>query len=560
MLSFGIPPALSQMLRLQARGRMRRLRGSFATPRRLALSICAALLACVWLGNVVLSVLFREPYAVDAISGWVRVGLTVYAVWHLVRTAWERPQQSLAWSPAEEEFLVGGPFTRRQLVQYRLLVIACSAVFKAAFATLLLLPDLRTPGLGLIGLCVGLTCVEFWRVAVDTLTTAMTRGEYLAYRSVIIAWTGTAIGWGLLHAVERYREATAGENSLPELVALISASIQSVQSFATTRPFLVLSSGFEFFAQLVVSPQWTWACAGRAATAVGSAWLLMQGVLRLDAMCQRRQRAQDAASLKGATRATEDAVDDCGRLPRVLLGAIAWRQLIGARLHLSGILLALVAPAMLSLLPYLMISQPPEAAFGNFVASLAFYTFLLLPPALKFDFRRDYDRLLALKMLPVSPWRVTVGQIAAPVLIATVFQWAMILVAYLARPLAPGYVVAALLLFVPANLLVFGLDNLLFLLFPHRQQQEGIDVFLRTTLMFTAKGVVFALCLAGVLLWSVAARGLSDAVAAAGFNWLGPLPVFGAGLCVLTMLTAWGAISLTARAFRHFDPSCGAVA
>jgi hypothetical protein len=560
MPALDIPPALSQILRLQARGRLRRLGQCCATPRRLALTLSAAVLSCIWLGNVALSILFRESYAVDSIRTWVRVGLTVYAVWHLVRTAWERPQQSLVWSPAEEEFLVAGPFTRRNLVQYRLLVICCSAVFKASFATLLLLPDLAAPWLGLLGLCLGLTCVEFLRVGIDTLTAAMDRREYAAYRSIVLSLSGLAVVWGLLHAVDHYTAALVADRSMPEIIALISACIRSVQALSETGAFLVLSFPFDFFAQIVVCAEPTPLVAGQVLAAALGSWLLMEAVLWMDGRCQARRQMQDAADLALARRAAEEAAEvTSGRLPRVLLSPVTWRQLRGARLNLSGVLLALVAPAMLSLLPFLMISQRPQSAFGNFAASLAFYTFLLLPPALKFDFRRDYDRLLALKMLPVSAWRLTLGQVAAPVLIATVFQWTMILAAYVARPVELPYVLAALALFVPANLVVFGLDNLLFLLFPHRLHQEGIDVFLRTTLVFTAKGVVFAIALAGVLLWSVAARSLAEALASAGVTWLGPVTVFGGGLWGLTMVAAVVAIGLASRAFLHFDPSRGAV-
>ena len=53
---------------------------------------------------------------------------------------------------------------------------------------------------------------------------------------------------------------------------------------------------------------------------------------------------------------------------------------------------------------------------------MAFYTFLLLPTALRFDFRRDLDRLATLKGLPITPAAAAIGQTLAPVLIATAFQ------------------------------------------------------------------------------------------------------------------------------------------
>ena len=48
------------------------------------------------------------------------------------------------------------------------------------------------------------------------------------------------------------------------------------------------------------------------------------------------------------------------------------------------------------------------------------------------------------------------------------------------------------MLLLPLNLWIFALDNLIFLLYPHRLQEEDIQIFLRTTLAFTAKSLLFA--------------------------------------------------------------------
>ncbi|MCA9054327.1 MAG: hypothetical protein KDA75_10850 [Planctomycetaceae bacterium] len=559
MPSVGLDPALSLSLRLQGRGRFRRLGQSFATPRRMALTLSAAVLAFIWMGNVILSILFREPYGPGQLEQWARVGLTVYALWHVIRTAWERPLQNLEWSPAEEEFLVSGPFSRRALVKYRLMSIGSSAVLKATVATALLLPDLNVPWLGLLGLCLALYTVELIRVGLDTLTSALSPVEYTIYRLGVLTTASAAGAWMLTDAIGRWPDADASQ--MPALVAFLTTLTHSVQAFAATPVFTTISSVFGLFVQLLTSPRFEWSVLGQLAIAAAGTWLLMEAVLRLDAVSVRRRRRNEMLTLEFASRRTADEPTlDHGPLPRVALGAVAWRQYLGARSHASGVLLALVAPAMLSLLPFLMLDQETNPAFANFIASLGFYTLLLLPPALKFDFRRDFDRLLALKMLPVSPWRVALGQIAIPVLIATIFQWSMILTAYIARPVAADMVVAALVLFLPANVAIFGLDNFLFLLFPHRLQQEGIDVFLRTTLVFTAKGIVFAILLAGVLLWSVAANAISIQLVEAGWAWCGPIAIFGVGLWLLVAVAAFGIVALTAHAFRHFDPARGAVA
>ena len=54
--------------------------------------------------------------------------------------------------------------------------------------------------------------------------------------------------------------------------------------------------------------------------------------------------------------------------------------------------------------------------------TLAFYTFLLLPTAVRFDFRRDLDRMAMFKGLPISPAATVIGQTITPILIATRFK------------------------------------------------------------------------------------------------------------------------------------------
>jgi hypothetical protein len=55
-----------------------------------------------------------------------------------------------------------------------------------------------------------------------------------------------------------------------------------------------------------------------------------------------------------------------------------------------------------------------------------------------------------------------------------------------------------MLVMIPLNVLVFGLDNLIYLLYPYRVQQEGLEIFLRTMLTFTGKGLLFAVALAAM--------------------------------------------------------------
>ena len=161
--------------------------------------------------------------------------------------------------------------------------------------------------------------------------------------------------------------------------------------------------------------------------------------------------------------------------------------------------------------------RDPVVTMLNVAGSLALFSLLLLPAALRFDFRRDVDRMALLKTLPISPAGVVIGQLIVPVVIASVFQLLVLIVWPPGlRPLHPGYVLSAWLLLIPTNVLVFAMDNLIFLLYPHRPNQEGLEIFLRTTLTFTAKGLMFALALTLAAGWALLAGVLAHRIAFVG--------------------------------------------
>src|SRR5688572_2927644 len=174
MQSLAVHPALWQLLRLQARGKIRRLLANFSSPRRQLLSLLALLLAVVWLGNAVASMLLRESYDPIAFERWMSRSLLLYFFWHLVRVAYHRPEVAQEWSPSEQTFLCGGPFSRRELLTYRLMGIFSATLPKASLVAFVLWPDLPMIGTGFIGLLLGLVFLEYLRLILETQVCGMT--------------------------------------------------------------------------------------------------------------------------------------------------------------------------------------------------------------------------------------------------------------------------------------------------------------------------------------------------------------------------------------------------
>jgi hypothetical protein len=140
-------------------------------------------------------------------------------------------------------------------------------------------------------------------------------------------------------------------------------------------------------------------------------------------------------------------------------------------------------------------------------------------------------------------------------LIASAYQLAVLLIAQLIFPVHPGLLVAAFLLLAPLNILIFSLDNLIYLLYPYRLNQESLEIFLRTTLTFTAKGLLFGFALGVTLAWALAAVPIASVFAGSNSVLGDAKLVFIAGAWFMLCLSAVVAWRLLVRAYCRFDPS-----
>ena len=139
-------------------------------------------------------------------------------------------------------------------------------------------------------------------------------------------------------------------------------------------------------------------------------------------------------------------------------------------------------------------------------------------------------------------------------LITSVFQCAVLAFAIAARSLPPHLLLMTMLVMIPLNALVFGLENLIYLLYPYRVQQEGLEIFLRTILTFTGKGLLFVVGLGAMSAWGLAAAAVTRGLS----RWTGDVvnayAVFAAGMVAWPCLFAALALYGLAHAYRHMDP------
>ena len=109
----------------------------------------------------------------------------------------------------------------------------------------------------------------------------------------------------------------------------------------------------------------------------------------------------------------------------------------------------------------------------------------------------------------------------------------------------------ALPVFVPLNVLIVAVENAIFLAHPYRRNQEGFEVFLRTILTFTGKGVLFAIGLVMVLVWFWLAIWLGEMLLYPGMSSV----LFLLGMVVALSSLAWFSIRICSKLFEDLDVS-----
>jgi hypothetical protein len=232
---------------------------------------------------------------------------------------------------------------------------------------------------------------------------------------------------------------------------------------------------------------------------------------------------------------------------------LAWRQLQGARKYRVALIVALSVPFVLSCLPAFS-GWSGLAMVMNVVAGLACYSILLLPAAFKFDFRRDVNRMSVLKSLPISPLKIVAGQLLAPIMLTSMFQAVVLLAVMVINPYHPFLLLVSLAILLPFNVFIFGFENLYFVWFPHRLQEEGIQVFMRSILAFTAKGILFVIAMIVSLGWLYVAKSLAE-LFFSDSTQTATTVFFMLGMWASMGLLSSIAVALLTRAFNRFDPS-----
>ena len=591
-------PASVNLLRLQSRAKFTRVCSSFRNPRRQLLAVISVVLGLVWLSQAVAAVMLRESASREQLLNWIPLGLLTYSAWHLIKTITRKPVEPFEWTPAELELIQAAPFSRTQMISYRLASIFFSAVAKSFCFSVVMIPDLHFWPAGFLGMLLGLIFVDLIRVGFELFFHGLSKPWQTVCRvsglTMLIGLFALAIAKTLLTTH------SANEVASPAALLFFQQLFLEFLGFTSTGIGTIALAPFRPFAEVILADQISAATMANSFVSISivggmtsavyflDRWMLSrtldkeklalrnvqtrreQVCLRrwmgwqslrtrlgqskfLSVMCHQLDKTGTRFQFGSKRQAGRSREAGTGRRKRLShgFGSLVWRQLLGAWHYRMTLAISLGVPTLLCCIP-LLANHSPFVMLLNIVGGIVFYSFLLLPSALMLDFRRDINRIVVLKSLPIGPIAMTLGQLAAPVLICSTFQWIVLAIATLLGSVIAWQALIAAIILLPVNLLIFAIENYIYLLAPYRRNQEGLDVFLRTILTFTAKGILFAAALAVTLAWAFSAKALG--------TWLSDSPatsslIFALGLWAMTCILAAGFVWGVVRLYDRFDPS-----
>jgi Putative ABC exporter len=546
--------ALWLLLKLRFKGWGRRLGRTVQTVKGAILTSVFALMILLWLTSVAFSAFMtgRAPPGTATAPAFEveRYGPLVLLIYCLGMVATGGAQTPFVFSPAEVQFLFSGPFSRRQLLTYKiisqfLLVLPVSLFMSFALRTLagsllsaLLAALLTFAFMQLFGLTVNLVACALGEVMYS-------RARKTVLLGVLIVLAGAAF-WGM---------GAAGFSG---------GIVDSLKAIEQTDVFQYAISPFKWFVKVLTAPEWDLDFFRYAAQALAVNLGMLALVYGLDARYMEQAAANSERRYARLQKMRSGGIAGLATMkpgkPRFHLtplprlggvGPIVWRQMLAAmRSHrILGILVfATVVSCIGPVIAATSGGNNADESVPYSLAAMALVMSMLLNQALAFDFRADVDRIEVLKSLPIPAWRIAVGQLITPVLYSSLYQIFVVGVLNLVLGHLGLVLAFTVALAVPVNLLLTGVENWLFLLFPARMGPAHPGDFShagRQMLLMFGKGIalMFGLGLPAVF--------AATAFYVTGQNWFFAVIAAFFPAIVLSFLP----IPLVTLAFKNFDVS-----
>jgi hypothetical protein len=533
--------ALIKLLKLRFRGALRRSFIGIKTVRGALFFILGLGMMLLWLGPqiaIAIAAPKARPTDAQALRDVLPLALLGFLLMSLLgasRTA------GIHFTAAEVDFLFPGPFSRRQLLVYKLFSGAMGALFAALVFSVMLLRSASLWPAALIGSFLALIFMQLFSTAIVLAGQSLNERLYTRARKIVLY---VVLGTAAIFAVNWCP--TIFERGFQEAGRGLRGSAVWFWIVLPLEPFARTIAAERYVPDLI-----GWAA---AAAAVNLALLALVTRLDVNYLESALAASQKRYALLQRRRST-------GRMPvkpkmywRVPplpwlggAGPIAWRQVITALRSVHGMLILLLIVLCASVAPVLSNVQKSSELTGALIGQIFFLTIMLTQMA-AFDFRGDLDYMDWAKSLPLGSIAVVLGQLAAPVLLTTAVHVLFFSTAAVFAQDSRILLLAGILFSPPFNFFLYGVDNMFFLLFPFRAVATtpgDLQHVGRSMVLIFAKMIVIA-----------AGCGAAAALGAAGYwiagdSWVVAIIIAWLGLLCCGCLT----VPLVAWAYRKFDVS-----
>ncbi len=538
-----IHPALLTLIKLRIAAVLRQILRSLKRPRGVLLLVFWLFLVCSWavLSIIAVASMLADLHLRTGAAEFIPLGLLGLSVLIVAKSSGE---SAIYFSPSEIDFLFSGPFSRRELLIFKL-----STSIAVIFVTSLFLSPGYIVFSGLwiafyIGVVLTFVFLQLLGMSVAFLAQTVAEQIYTRTRKALAIVVLLLVAVGVAQALR---------------VGMQEDWLQIVRGFGDSWAGLTLLAPFEVFSRTILADRLFPDLLLWGGLALTIDLVLLTIVLRLDsnyleaaaAVSQKLYGRLERMKRGGSMIALGTPRPPRWSLPRFPwmggAGPIAWLQLSEVLRNSSSLLV--FAVLMFALGSVLMGVVVPESSRSIAAASagigvVVYATFFFA----MFFFPHDFNRIESLKSLPLRSTAIACGELFGVVSLVTILQAVCFCLLAIWVKHSTIILIVAALFAVPFNLVLFAVESLIFLLYPTRMiPNTPSDLLNVGRQMFSSllKGMLLLGC------YGTAAAFGGIAFALIGFSAI----AFATVSWVVLILEAVGLIYLIAWAFRRFDPS-----
>ena len=355
---------------------------------------------------------------------------------------WPGKRPALTFTRAEVQFLFQAPLTRRQLVHYRLIRSQIGTIFSSVIMMLISRPGSMTSGwITTVGLWMVFSIISLHGIGVSLHHQSLRQSGRYGLARQWLAWTLVGGSIVVLIATVAMNWETLATAASPR------AALSDLYRLATTGAAGVVLWPYRAMLQVPLAPDaaafWMALPWGLLILAVNYVWVLRSDAAFEEASAARAEQiAETVAAIKEGRRPPKPDAKKTSRrwfgkratstvTPFTLAPvgrpevAIFWKNLIMTSRRFSLLTLLQVVPFLIILV--IGISTSDNASW-NVIAGvvcmvLLGLTIMLGPQMSRNDLRQDLSQLGVLKTWPISGPALLRGELAAPMVVLTVFAW-----------------------------------------------------------------------------------------------------------------------------------------